>query len=518
MLNVKNVRLLVDKSLLLSNVSFDVQAGETLAIVGESGAGKTLLSKLLLGIEPQGSLVEGEVMVDGKNTRLFSEKDWLNIRGKEIGFVSQEPLSALNPVKSVYWHLKRALLIHSATQFQTSKKIAKSIAALLEQVGLPTSLSSRYPHQLSGGQRQRLLIAIAIANKPKLLVADEPSTALDPSVRDQILSLIRHIQQRTRMAIVLISHDLNMVERFADTVVVLKEGAIVEKQSARKLFSSPTHDYTRSLMRPIEFAKPLPASSESLLRVDHLNTEIKATLWWQSPHSLLRDVSFSLNKGESIGVIGKSGSGKSTLAKSLLRLISSRGSVEFDGLEWLKAGRRDLRAFRHKMQFVFQDTSSSLNPRMTIEQTLKEGCIAQQKTIGLASRVKKVMREVDLPIAFLKRYPHQLSGGQRQRVMIARALILQPKLLILDEPTTALDRKNRRRMIHLLKSIQDKHQVSFILITHDLTLIEALCHKVLTLSSGEQISYESSDTWLTTQQNEFTSLEGNENESIRATA
>ncbi|WP_411063741.1 nickel ABC transporter ATP-binding protein NikE [Vibrio rotiferianus] len=500
MLNVKNVSLFIEQSHLLNNVSFDVKPGETLAIVGESGAGKTLLSKLLLGIEPRGSVVHGQVMIDGQNSRFFSEKEWLNARGKDIGLVSQEPLSALNPVKSVYWHLKRALLIHCATEQRVSKKIEKRITELLIQVGLPQEISESFPHQLSGGQRQRLLIAIAIANRPKLLVADEPSTALDPEVRNQILALVREIQRQSGMAIVLISHDLNMVQRFADTVAVLKGGAIVEKQSVYKLFSSPSHEYTRSLMQTVQFTKPSSRCPENLLTVDRLNTEIKAAWWWQSPKSLLSNVSFSLGRGESIGIIGKSGSGKSTLAKSLLRLMPSKGTVEFDGHDWLKEKRSKVRQFRHKMQFVFQDTASSLNPRMTIEQTLVEGCYAQGKTSNLDARMEKSMQDVDLPTEFLKRYPHQLSGGQRQRVMIARALILEPKLLILDEPTTALDQKNRYRMVRLLRSIQDTQQVSLVLITHDLALIEALCHQVLTLADGNQLSCLPSEEWLQTQQ------------------
>lgn len=518
MLSVKNVSLFVDRLPLLYNVSFDVKQGETLAIVGESGAGKTLLSKLLLGIEPRGSLVNGQVMIDGQNSRMFCEKEWLNARGRDIGLVSQEPLSALNPVKSVHWHLKRALLIHCATENKASRKIEKGIENLLLKVGLPLEFNDRFPHQLSGGQRQRLLIAIAIANRPKLLVADEPSTALDPIVRNQILNLMKSIQQQYGMAIVLISHDLNMVRRFSDKVAVLKAGVIVENQSTLDLFSAPQHEYTRSLMNPTQFSQPKPMGASRLLTVGNLNTAIKPTWWWQSPKPLLNNVSFTLNSGESIGIIGKSGSGKSTLAKSLLRLMPSKGSVEFDGHDWLNEKRSKVRPYRHKMQFVFQDTSSSLNPRMTIAQTLVEGCHAQGKTSHLETRMEKSMQDVDLPIDYLQRYPHQLSGGQRQRVMIARALILQPKLLILDEPTTALDQKNRYRMITLIKSIQDKHKVSLILITHDLTLIEALCHKVLTLDEGCQHSCESSQEWLEAQQQEFIEIKGNHNESIRATA
>ncbi|QUM80035.1 ABC transporter ATP-binding protein [Moritella sp. 5] len=500
MLKVEGLSYSIGKAKLLDNISFQVDRGQTLAVVGESGAGKTLLAKLLLGIEPTAGVASGSVNINGHNSRTFSELQWQKVRGKQIGMVSQEPLSALNPVKRVDWLLKRAIALHykSGTPFRAGNTalLNQRIDGLLEQVGLSSDLKTRYPHQLSGGQRQRLLIAQAIVNNPTLLVADEPSTALDPEVRQQILLLLKQIQARTGMAIVLISHDLHMVRQVADQVMVLQQGKVIEHNQALLLFNTPKHEYTQALLRAMHFDPPVSPSKRTLLNVNNLTVDVKSTGWWSAPQRLLDNINFSLNEGESIGIIGQSGSGKSTLAKALLRLVHATGSIHFDGHDWLNEKRRMLRLHRHKIQFVFQDTASSLNPRLTIAQTLTEGCLAQLQTENISSRLDTIMADVGLPTAFLNRYPHQLSGGQRQRIMIARALILSPKLLILDEPTTALDQENRYRMITLLKSIQEKRQISLVLITHDLTLLQALCHQVLILDLGRQVQCQSVGHWL----------------------
>ena len=503
MLKVEGLSYSIGKAKLLDNINFQVDRGQTLAVVGESGAGKTLLAKLLLGIEPKVGVASGCINIDGENSRTFSDIQWQRVRGKQVGMVSQEPLSALNPVKRIEWLLKRAIALHhkSGTSFRAgnTELLNQRIDELLEQVGLSSDLKTRYPHQLSGGQRQRLLIALAIVNNPTLLVADEPSTALDPEVRQQILLLLKQIQARTGMAIVLISHDLHMVRQVADQVMVLQQGKVIEHNQALLLFNTPKHEYTQALLRPMHFDPPVSPSQRTLLTVNNLTVDVKSTGWWSAPQRLLDNINFSLNEGESIGIIGPSGSGKSTLAKALLRLMPATGSIYFDGHDWLNEKRRMLRLHRHKIQFVFQDTASSLNPRLTIAQTLTEGCLAQLQTENLSSRLDTIMADVGLPTAFLNRYPHQLSGGQRQRIMIARALILSPKLLILDEPTTALDQENRYRMIALLKSIQEQRQISLVLITHDLTLLQALCHQVLILEQGTQGQCQSVGHWLSTE-------------------
>lgn len=500
MLNVSQLSFTIGNATLLDDISFEVKQGKTLAIVGESGAGKTLLSKLLLGLEPKIGVTNGAININGHDSRDFSELQWQAIRGNQIGMVSQEPLSALNPVKRIEWLLKRAIFLHrQSTRLiinTNSEKdhqilsVNQRINQLIELVGLPSDLKKRYPHQLSGGQRQRLLIALAIVNNPTLLVADEPSTALDPEVRQKILLLLKKIQSETGMAIVLISHDLNMVKEIADDVMVLQKGNVIEHSETALLFDSPKHEYTQALLKKMHFSAPIMPSNKSLLAVSNLSVNVKPMHFWDKPLRLLEGINFSLKEGESIGIIGQSGSGKSTLAKSLLRLIPATGNINFDGHDWLSEKRQTLRLHRHKIQFVFQDTASSLNPRLTIEQILSEGCVAQLQTEKLQTRLETTLSDVNLNKALLSRYPHQLSGGQRQRIMIARALILSPKLLILDEPTTALDQENRYRMISLLKSIQEKNKISLILITHDLTLLQALCHKVLTLEKGKQLHCE----------------------------
>lgn len=497
MLKVSQLSFTIGTVKLLHDINFEVKQGKTLAIVGESGAGKTLLSKLLLGLEPEIGFINGIININGHDSRHFSDLQWQAIRGNQIGMVSQEPLSALNPVKRIEWLLKRAIFLHRQSINNTNSEkghqilsVNQRINQLIELVGLPSDLKKRYPHQLSGGQRQRLLIALAIVNNPTLLVADEPSTALDPEVRQKILLLLKKIQNETGMAIVLISHDLNMVKEIADDVMVLQKGNVIEHSETACLFDTPKHEYTQALLKKIHFSAPIISSNKSLLAVSNLSVSVKPMHFWDKPLRLLEDINFSLKEGESIGIIGQSGAGKSTLAKSLLRLIPATGNIDFDGHDWLSEKRQTLRLHRHKIQFVFQDTASSLNPRLTIEQILSEGCIAQLQTEKLQTRLETALRDVHLNKALLSRYPHQLSGGQRQRIMIARALILSPKLLILDEPTTALDQENRYRMISLLKSIQEKNKISLILITHDLTLLQALCHKVLTLEKGKQLHCE----------------------------
>jgi len=521
MLKVEALNYSIGEAKLLDNINVSVACGKTLAIVGESGAGKTLLSKLLVGIEPIVGVSSGAIFINGKNSREFSKLQWQSVRGKQVGVVSQEPLSALNPVKRIEWLLKRAILLHrkADNQFKDNRlSVDQHIDALVTQVGLETALKKRYPHQLSGGQRQRLLIALAIVNNPALLVADEPSTALDPAVRHQILLLLKQIQQRTGMAIVLISHDLNLVRQIADQVIVLQNGKVIEYNQATLIFEKPQHPYTQALLKPMTFLPPGTPSERRLLKVASLSVDVKATSWWKAPQLLLDNIGFTLNQGESLAIIGQSGSGKSTLAKALLRLIPATGHIDFDGHDWLAEKRQNIRLHRHKIQFVFQDTAASLNPRLTIEQTLSEGCFAQCQPENLTTRLEQVMEDVNLSVALLTRYPHQLSGGQRQRIMIARALILSPKLLILDEPTTALDQENRYKMITLLQSIQQKRQISLVLITHDLALLQALCHQVLVLAQGKQVQSGSVEDWLATQHTQVTTQQEFDNESITTLA
>ncbi|SJN54210.1 Glutathione import ATP-binding protein GsiA [Vibrio ruber DSM 16370] len=462
---------------LLKDVSFELPAGKTLAIVGESGAGKTLLSKLMTGLAPSNGLHKGQIFFEHQDLSKITEKQWRSLRGSVIGRVSQEPLSALNPVKRAEWILTRAITLHQPNHQLSKPQIRQRVDELLLQVGLQPEHRKRFPHQLSGGQRQRLLIAIAIANSPQLLIADEPSTALDEQTQQQILRLLKRLQQELNIAMVLISHDLQLVRDIADQVLVLKQGAVVEQGSTEQIFSSPTQDYTRMLLEHESSGRPEAVVSSSLLRVNDL-----------SVGNIINGIHFELSLGENLGIIGESGAGKSTLAKALLRLIPAGGMIEFDGMDWQRLSHKELRAQRGKMQFVFQDTTSSFNPRLTIYQSLKDAYLAQKRgqTDTVAQKLTQAMQEVGLDESLLERYPHELSGGQRQRVMIARALIVSPKLLILDEPTTALDQVNRRHIMTLLQRLQAERHFSLIVISHDQGLLERLCHQYLVLSQGQQ--------------------------------
>lgn len=484
----------IDDTVLLSNLSFKVEAAQTLAIVGESGAGKTLLSKLLLGFLPANGEMKGSISLLGRNTQQYSEQDWQGVRGSDIARVAQEPLSALNPVKRVEWTLIRAIKVHAKTRY-SCHALDHRVDELLLHVGLLPEHKKRYPHQLSGGQRQRFLIAVAIANNPKVLVADEPSTALDSASQKQILQLLKQLQARLGMAVVLISHDLFMVRDVADYVMVLRHGEMVEQGTTEEIFHSPQQDYTRLLLHRVDFEPIHPPHSQVLLSVKELNVQVD-TGWFSPPKYILKNVNFDLNLGENLGLIGASGAGKSTLAKALLRLIPADGMVQFNGSDWLALNRKELRFNRASMQFVPQDTAASFNPRLTIRQSLYDVLTSKSPSFDVReveSMLAKAMEDVTLMSSLLDRYPHELSGGQRQRIMIARALLLSPKLLILDEPTTALDQFNRLRMVELLKSLQDKRIFSLIVISHDLDLLKILCHKFLMLKEGQQVALYSQE-------------------------
>jgi microcin C transport system ATP-binding protein len=480
MLSCEGVSFSIANQMLLENIYFHLPEGKTLAIVGESGAGKTLLSKLILGLQPENGRLQGDMLLAGQSLVQCNDKDWQAIRGRLIGRVAQEPLSALNPVKRIEWILTRALRLHAGRKL-SKHECTEKIHALLELVGLEQNHKRRFPHQLSGGQRQRVLIALAIANQPKLIIADEPSTALDSRTQQQIMALLKQLQTRLNMTMVFISHDLQMVREIADQVMVLKQGKVVEQGSVESVFSAPEHEYTQKLLEP-ESVQGVTANPLSpLLNVMDLMVK-----------GILHGVSFDLSLGENLGVIGESGAGKSTLAKALLRLMPATGNIWFNRQDWLSLTPNVLRQQRASMQFVFQDTAASFNPRLTIRRSLKEiyrVSGAAESMVSLKVKLASAMEEVGLDSALLDRYPHELSGGQRQRIMIARALLLSPRLLILDEPTTALDKLSRQSIMDLIQRLQSQRHFSLIVISHDQGLLECLCHKYLVLSHGRQLAF-----------------------------
>ncbi|MDO4696832.1 MAG: dipeptide ABC transporter ATP-binding protein [Neisseria sp.] len=483
-LEIRNLNAFFDKHQVLHDICLHIPRGKKTAIVGESGSGKTILAQSLMRLNPDVRL-EGGIFLDGENLLSCSESRLQQLRGGTVGMVFQEPMSALNPIMRVGRQIGEAAEQHLGLNRREAWQ--RAVGVLRETgIGDADGKAAAYPFQLSGGQRQRAMIASAIAAEPALLIADEPTTALDAAVQMQILELLDTLQQKHGMTLLYISHDLNLVRRFADEVVVMQNGRIVEQGSAEAVFRQPEHDYTKMLLDslPERRAAVLPSENGSpVLRADGLSCSIreKNNGWFRTrERTLLHPLSFNLHSSETLGIIGESGSGKTTLAKSLLGLSDSSGSVLLDGRPLDRTARRNI-------QMVFQDPFGAFNPRMNILDIVAEALDVHEKNIGEGERmrrVQEVLQTVGLPDNILDRYPHEFSGGQRQRLAIARALIVRPKILVLDEPTSALDAQNRRQILNLLADLQTQFGLSLILISHDLAVIRALSHRVMVLRHG----------------------------------
>lgn len=481
MLNVSKLR--IDYQLetmvkpIVEDVSFHLGLGEQLAIVGESGSGKTMTALSLMGLLPkQMHLNADQLMFDDRDLSQLSPKQWCQLRNQDIAMVFQEPLSAFNPLHTIEKQLREAVLVH-----RPDADWRKDVLLWMDRVHLSkhAHILQAYPHELSGGQRQRVMIMMAMINEPKILIADEPTTALDVQVQVQILKLLKELQQSSNMALILITHDLPMVAHLADRVLVLKRGAMDVLTDQRALFTLPPTPYTKKLISPYS-CKPAspPASKKQVLAVEHGYVFAK-----NKSEPIVQDVSFELFKGMSLGLMGESGSGKTSLAMGLCRLMKMTGHVNCKGIDWLNLSGKELRQQRSAMQLVFQDPFSSLSPRMTVAEIIAEGVRGLQKEV-LEQAVVDVMQQVQLDPKDRFRFPHAFSGGERQRIAIARALIMRPDILILDEPTSALDRSIRDQVLNLLVEIQEKYQLAYLVITHDLKVIEALCHAVMVFRQG----------------------------------
>jgi microcin C transport system ATP-binding protein len=485
-------------------IDLELRRNETLALVGESGSGKTVTAQSVLKLLPD-SQVEypaGKIEFFGRERGNAAPCDILAIdgaelraiRGKEIGMVFQEPMSSLNPLHTVEQQLGETLFLHQGLKAAAARPV---ILDWLKQVGLsdPEKKLSSYPHQLSGGERQRVMIAMALANEPSLLIADEPTTALDVTIQAQILGLLKELQRELGMSILFITHDLEIVRRIADRVAVMHDGLIVESGTKKEIFSNPAHPYTKKLLEsePHGFSPEVDPARPVLLEAKNMK------VWFKTERGILRKtighvkavdgVNITLRRGETLGIAGESGSGKTTLGKALLRLTASEGEITLGGTRVDALDAKDLREKRREMQIIFQDPFGSLNPRMTIEDIIAEGLEAH----GMKDREERerivagTMRDVGLDPDTRWRYPHEFSGGQRQRIAIARALVLKPPLLILDEPTSSLDRTIQFQVIALLKELQEKYGLGYIFISHDLKVLKAICHEIVIMKNGKVV-------------------------------
>ncbi|WP_093633643.1 ABC transporter ATP-binding protein [Paraburkholderia aspalathi] len=498
LLELDHLHVTFGDTVAVSDVTLAIQRGERVALVGESGSGKsvTALSILRLLSDAQ---VSGAIRFDGQDLLAKSEREMRGMRGSDIAMIFQEPMTALNPLYTVGDQIAETIVVHDGV---TANEARKRAVALLGRTGIaePGKRVNSYPHQLSGGQRQRAMIAMALACRPRLLLADEPTTALDVTIRAQIVELLLELQrdeaEKRGMAVLLITHDLNLVRHFAQRIAVMEQGVLVESGSVEQVFESPQHPYTQRLLasRPQRTVVPVLPISPVLLEARDVSVDFKTKLpglsgWFRSGHfRAVADANVSVRQGETLGIVGESGSGKSTLAMALLGLQRTvHGEIEFQGRALGSYRGAEQTALRSNMQVVFQDPFSSLSPRQTIERIVGEGLALHRPQMGQEARrdkVVSVLREVGLDRTVLYRYPHEFSGGQRQRIAIARALVLEPRILILDEPTSALDVSIQQQVLKLLAGLQQKYNLGFVFISHDLAVIGAMAHRVAVMQNG----------------------------------
>lgn len=482
------------KTRVVRGVTWHVEQGETVAIVGESGSGKSVSALSTVGLLPDSAQVAGNVRYRGDEMLTASEAKLREVRGNDISFIFQEPMTSLNPLHTIRKQLAESLLLHQGLR---GAEADARILELLHKVGIRDSEDrlNSYPHQLSGGQRQRVMIAMALSNKPDLLIADEPTTALDVTIQAQILELLAELQKSEGMSLVFITHDLDIVRRFADRVYVMEKGQVVESGPVAEIFTNPQHPYTQTLLSAEPSGEPVPvdASAQEIISTDDLR------IWFPIYRGLLRKTvghvkavnaaTVSVRAGETLGIVGESGSGKTTLALAIMRLIRSEGPVVFLG-EDIRARRgKGLRDLRKDMQIVFQDPFGSLSPRMSAMQIIAEGLDVHGLADGRDKRemVEEIMQEVGLDPSMMDRYPHEFSGGQRQRIAIARAMILRPQLVVLDEPTSALDKTVQVQIVDLLRDLQKKYGLAYLFISHDLKVVRALSHKMIVMRNGDVV-------------------------------
>jgi microcin C transport system ATP-binding protein len=483
----------------VDRISFDIAKGETVALVGESGSGKSVsaLSVLKLLPYPPASHPSGQILFKGEDLLAKGEQDLRKVRGNKIAMIFQEPMTSLNPLHTIEQQIVEVLSLH---QGMGAKQGRKRTLQLLEEVGIrdPEKRLGAYPHQLSGGQRQRVMIAMALANEPELLIADEPTTALDVTVQAQILKLLAELKERNGMSVLFITHDLGIVRKIADRVCVMTQGRIVEAGPTRTIFDTPQHQYTRHLLAAEPKGRPpaTDAQAETVMR----GSDVK--VWFPIKQGFFRrtvdhvkavdGVDITVRAGQTLGIVGESGSGKTTLGLALCRMISSQGRIEFRGRDIDKRSFADMRPLRSELQIVFQDPYGSLSPRMSVSEIVAEGLGIHEPRLSAEARDRRVvdvLKEVGLDPETRFRYPHEFSGGQRQRIAIARAMVLNPRFVMLDEPTSALDMSVQAQVVDLLRTLQTRHDLAYLFISHDLKVIRALANEVIVMRNGRIVEH-----------------------------
>jgi microcin C transport system ATP-binding protein len=511
LIEIRDLSVSFNGNTVVKHISLDIPAGECLALVGESGSGKSVTAHSILQLLPQaGTLSTGSIRYRGKELLGADGNVMRELRGNQIAMIFQEPMTSLNPLHTVSRQIGETLLLHKGL---AGKAAQARIIELLELVGIqhPKKRLKAYPHELSGGQRQRVMIAMALACEPELLIADEPTTALDVTVQRKILLLLKQLQQRLNMSLLLISHDLNLVHSIAQRVCVMRAGEIVEQSNCQLLFKNPQHPYSRLLLDAEPAGEPLPRDSrEKVLEVDNLRVWFSLGGGIFSRHheylKAVDDISLSIERGKTLGIVGESGSGKSTLGQAILRLLESRGSIRFKGHALDSLTQKQMRPWRKQMQVVFQDPYGSLSPRMSVAQIISEG-LEVHSDLDKASCEAEVIRaleEVGIDPSSRHRYPHEFSGGQRQRIAIARALVLKPALILLDEPTSALDRTVQKQVVALLRQLQEKHGLTYLFISHDLAVVKALAHDLIVVKDGKVVERGASHDVFDTPQHPYT--------------
>ena len=499
----------------VKDVDYQIKKGETVALVGESGSGKSISARTIMQLLADNGRLSDKtkIVFNGEDLISAGEERMMQLRGNRISMIFQEPMTSLNPIYTIGDQLAEIIMHHRK---MTKEAALAECLELLKEVRIPQPETrlTQYPHQMSGGQRQRVMIAMALANTPDLLIADEPTTALDVTVQAQILELLRELQIKHNMAVLLITHDLTIVRKISDRVYVMKKGGIVEHNDTEALFSNPQHPYTQLLLGsdPTGMAEPLPEDSPIILEAEKVRVDfvLKEEGWFKKKREILtavKDLDLNLHQGETLGLVGESGSGKTTFGQALIRLLDSTGKIQYRDHRISEYSKNQMKPLRKNIQIVFQDPFSSLNPRMSVKQIIEEGMVVNNIGVTPAERkdlICQALIDSGLDANILNRFPHEFSGGQRQRLAIARAIALNPDFILLDEPTSALDLTVQMQIIDLLRKLREERNLSYLFISHDLRVIKALCHRIIVMNHGDIVEQGTTDEVINNPKQEYT--------------